>query len=123
MVLPDLCPGGKEWLVLVDAVFQVQPVDLMAARLQMALSLGWHIIVACFGVGMPAITLLAEWRGHKTGDVNYKLLARRWARVMGVLFAVGAVSGTILSFEMGLLWPGLMGVYGEVIGLDRKSVV
>jgi cytochrome bd ubiquinol oxidase subunit I len=103
--------------VLVDAVFQVQPVDLMAARLQMALSLGWHIIVACFGVGMPAITLLAEWRGHKTGDVNYKLLARRWARVMGVLFAVGAVSGTILSFEMGLLWPGLMGVYGEVIGL------
>lgn len=103
--------------MLLDAVSQVQPIDLMAARLQMALSLGWHIIVACFGVGMPAITLLAEWRGHRTGDVNYRLLARRWARVMGVLFAVGAVSGTILSFEMGLLWPGLMGVYGEVIGL------
>jgi cytochrome bd ubiquinol oxidase subunit I len=103
--------------VLVDVVAEVQPVDLMAARMQMALSLGWHIIVACFGVGMPAITLLAEWRGHRTGDVNYRLLARRWARVMGVLFAVGAVSGTILSFEMGLLWPGLMGVYGEVIGL------
>jgi cytochrome d ubiquinol oxidase subunit I len=103
--------------VLVDVVVQVQPVDLMAARLQMALSLGWHIIVACFGVGMPVITLLAEWRGHRTGDLNYRLLARRWARVMGVLFAVGAVSGTILSFEMGLLWPGLMGVYGEVIGL------
>lgn len=103
--------------MLTDVYFQVQPVDLMAARLQMALSLGWHIIVACFGVGMPAITLLAEWRGYKTGDLNYRLLARRWARVMGVLFAVGAVSGTILSFEMGLLWPGLMGVYGEVIGL------
>jgi cytochrome d ubiquinol oxidase subunit I len=92
-------------------------IDLAAARMQMALSLGWHIIIACFGVGMPAITLLAEWRGHRTGDANYRLLARRWARVMGVLFAVGAVSGTILSFEMGLLWPGLMGVYGQVIGL------
>jgi cytochrome d ubiquinol oxidase subunit I len=85
--------------------------------MQMALSLGWHIVIACFGVGMPAITLIAEWRGHRTGDVHYRLLARRWARAMGVLFAVGAVSGTILSFEMGLLWPGLMGTYGQVIGL------
>jgi cytochrome d ubiquinol oxidase subunit I len=101
----------------VEFLAEVTAVDLMAARMQMALSLGWHIVIACFGVGMPAITLLAEWRGHRTGDPNYRLLARRWARVMGVLFAVGAVSGTILSFEMGLLWPGLMGVYGEVIGL------
>ncbi|MFD7438376.1 cytochrome ubiquinol oxidase subunit I [Streptomyces sp. NPDC059861] len=99
----------------VDAAFG-EP-DLGAARMQMALSLGWHIILACLGVGMPAITLIAEWRGHRTGDLNYRLLARRWARAMGVLFAVGAVSGTILSFEMGLLWPGLMGTYGEVIGL------
>jgi cytochrome bd ubiquinol oxidase subunit I len=91
--------------------------DLGAARVQMALSLGWHIIIACFGVGMPALTLFAEWRGLRTGDANYALLARRWARAMGVLFAVGAVSGTILSFEMGLLWPGLMGRFGEVIGL------
>ncbi|MEV7908150.1 cytochrome ubiquinol oxidase subunit I, partial [Streptomyces anulatus] len=71
--------------------------DLAAARMQMALSLGWHIVLACFGVGMPAITLIAEWRGHRTGDLGYRLLARRWARAMGVLFAVGAVSGTILS--------------------------
>jgi len=91
--------------------------NLEAARLQMGVSLGWHIVLACFGVGMPAITLLAEWRGHRTGDTAYRLLARRWARAMGVLFAVGAVSGTILSFEMGLLWPGMMGTYGEVIGL------
>lgn len=91
--------------------------DFRAARVQMALSLGWHIIIACFGVGMPALVLLAEWRAQRTGDVAYRLLARRWARAMGVLFAVGAVSGTILSFEMGLLWPGLMGTYGEVIGL------
>jgi cytochrome d ubiquinol oxidase subunit I len=101
----------------VEFMADVTVADLTAARMQMALSLGWHIVIACFGVGMPAITLLAEWRGHRTGDPNYKLLARRWARVMGVLFAVGAVSGTILSFEMGLLWPGLMGVYGQVIGL------
>ncbi len=93
------------------------PADLAAARMQMALSLGWHIVVACFGVGMPAITLIAQWRGQRTGDPAYRLLARRWARVMGVLFAVGAVSGTILSFEMGMLWPGLMGRYGQVIGL------
>ncbi len=91
--------------------------DLVAARTQMALSLGWHIVLACLGVGMPAITLIAEWRGHRSGDPAYRMLARRWARAMGVLFAVGAVSGTILSFEMGLLWPGLMGVYGQVIGL------
>jgi cytochrome d ubiquinol oxidase subunit I len=93
------------------------PGDFAAARTQMALSLGWHIIIASFGVAMPAITLFMEWRGHRTGDVHYRLLARRWARAMGVLFAVGAVSGTILSFEMGLLWPGLMGTYGQVIGL------
>ncbi len=93
------------------------PADLTAARTQMALSLGWHIILACFGVAMPAFTLFAEWRGHRTGDPEYQRLARRWARAMGVLFAVGAVSGTILSFEMGLLWPGLMGMFGSVIGL------
>ncbi len=102
---------------MTTALDAVNPADLVAARSQMALSLGWHIIVASLGVAMPAITLIAEWRGHRTGEVAYRLLARRWAKAMGVLFAVGAVSGTILSFEMGLLWPGLMGVYGEVIGL------
>lgn len=103
--------------MIADILTTTPGADLVAARMQMALSLGWHIVLACFGVGMPAITLLAEWRGHRTGDNHYRLLARRWARAMGVLFAVGAVSGTILSFEMGLLWPGLMGTFGEVIGL------
>jgi cytochrome d ubiquinol oxidase subunit I len=94
------------------------PGDFAAARTQMAFSLGWHIIVACFGVAMPALTLFTEWRGTRRPDeVHYRRLARRWARAMGVLFAVGAVSGTILSFEMGLLWPGLMGRFGQVIGL------
>jgi len=85
------------------------PANLFAARSQMALSLGWHIVVACLGVGFPALVMLAEWRGIRSGDPAYQLLARRWARALGVLFAVGAVSGTILSFEMGILWPGLMG--------------
>jgi cytochrome bd ubiquinol oxidase subunit I len=92
-------------------------VDPVAARSQMGFSLGWHIIVACLGVGMPALVLFAEWRGQRTGDPVWQLLARRWARAMGVLFAVGAVSGTILSFEMGVLWSGLMDHYGAVIGL------
>jgi cytochrome bd ubiquinol oxidase subunit I len=91
--------------------------DPVAARSQMGFSLGWHIIVACLGVGMPALVLFAEWRGQRTGDPAWQLLARRWARAMGVLFAVGAVSGTILSFEMGVLWSGLMDHYGAVIGL------
>lgn len=93
------------------------PLDLLAAREQMAISLGWHIILACLGVGMPGLTLFVEWQGVRTGDEAYRLLARRWAKAMGVLFAVGAVSGTILSFEMGLLWPGMMASYGQVIGL------
>ena len=89
----------------------------VAPRSQMGFSLGWHIVLACLGVGLPALVLFAEWRGLRTGDPVYRLLARRWARALGVLFAVGAVSGTILSFEMGVLWSGLMERYGAVIGL------
>jgi cytochrome bd ubiquinol oxidase subunit I len=89
----------------------------IAPRTQMGLSLGWHIVVACLGVGLPALVVFAEWRGQRTGDANYRLLARRWARALGVLFAVGAVSGTILSVELGVLWAGLMDRYGSVIGL------
>lgn len=91
--------------------------NLLAARNQMAVSLGFHIILAALGIGFPLITLIAHWRGLRTGDVHYLELARRWSKTMAVLFAVGAVSGTILSFEMGMLWPGLMGPYGDVIGL------
>ncbi|MFF1301548.1 cytochrome ubiquinol oxidase subunit I [Streptomyces sp. NPDC058307] len=105
------------WMLAGYAAGRVSEGDLAAARAQMGFSLAWHIIVACLGVGLPALTLLAEWYGLRTGDPAIRLLARRWARAMGVLFAVGAVSGTILSFEMGLLWPGLMGRFGQVIGL------
>src|ERR1700680_1602504 len=82
----------------------------------MGLSLGWHIVFACLGVGFPVLILIAEWRGIR-GDADSLRLARKWAKVAGVLFAVGAVPGTILSFEMGLLWPGLMGKFGSVFGL------
>jgi cytochrome bd ubiquinol oxidase subunit I len=88
--------------------------SVIAPRSQMGFSLGWHIILACLGVGLPGLTLFLEWRGYRTQDTAYRLLDRRWARALGVLFAVGAVSGTILSFEMGLLWSGLMQHYGSV---------
>jgi cytochrome d ubiquinol oxidase subunit I len=91
--------------------------DLLYARQQMALSLGTHIIIACLGMAFPFLVVLAEWRGNRTGDAIYTTLARRWAKAMGVLFAVGAVSGTILSFEFGILWPRWMGRYGAVMGL------
>lgn len=92
-------------------------IDLLAARNQMAVSLGFHIVLASLGIGFPVITLIAHWRGLRTRDPAYLELARRWAKTMAVLFAVGAVSGTILSFEMGMLWPGMMGPFGDVIGL------
>ena len=91
--------------------------QLMAARYQMALSLGFHIVLSCLGVAFPALIFVAHRRGLRTGDPIALSLARRWSKVAAVLFAVGAVSGTILSFEMGLLWPGLMSQYGDVIGL------
>ena len=91
--------------------------NLTAARAQMGVSLGWHIIVASLGVGFPVVILVAEWRALRRKDVDAMRLARTWARTAGVLFAVGAVSGTIISFEMGILWPGLLGTYGSVIGL------
>ena len=86
------------------------------ASAQMGFSLGWHIVLASFGVGFPILVLYAEWKARRSGDPLYLLLARRWAKVMGVLFAVGAVSGTILSFELGILWPGLMSRFGAIFG-------
>jgi cytochrome d ubiquinol oxidase subunit I len=90
--------------------------DLLAARQQMALSLAWHIVVACLGIAFPIFILIAEWRGLH-GDSEAHTLARRWSKAFGVLFAVGAVSGTILSFELGMLWPGMVAGFGDVWGL------
>lgn len=91
--------------------------NLLPARLQMAFTLGFHIILACLGVGMPVLMLVAEWRFLRTGDELWRTLARRWSKAFAVLFAIGAVTGTVLSFELGLLWPEFMGRWGAVIGL------
>ena len=91
--------------------------DLLAARTQMALSLGFHIIFAEIGIALPLMMVLAEWRWRRTGDGVYLELARRWAKGTAILFAVGAVSGTVLSFELGLLWPGFMRFAGPLIGI------
>ena len=98
-------------LVLADAAQNLYP-----ARMQMAVSLGWHIVFSCLGVAFPAVAVFTEWRAHRTGDPVLHDLAHTWAKAMGVLFAAGAVSGTLLSFEMGILWPGLMNTYGEIFG-------
>jgi cytochrome d ubiquinol oxidase subunit I len=91
--------------------------EVVPARAQMATTLGFHIILACFGIAFPTIVLVAEYIGLKRSDEVAMTLARRWSQALGVLVAVGAVTGTVLSFEMGLLWPGLMRKYGAVIGL------
>ena len=91
--------------------------DLLAARSQMAMSLGFHIVFAVVGIGLPALMVVAEWRWIRTGDGVYLDLAKRWSKGAAILFAVGAVSGTVLSFELGLLWPGFMRFAGSIIGM------
>ena len=91
--------------------------DLLAARSQMGMSLAFHIIFAVVGIGMPVLMVVAESRWRRTGDAIYLDLAKRWAKGTAVLFAVGAVSGTVLSFELGLLWPEFMRFGGAIIGM------
>src|SRR5215217_5800973 len=91
--------------------------NLEAARSQMAFTLGFHIILASVGVALPAIMLIANHRGLRHDDADALLLARRWSKVVAVTFAVGAVTGTVLSFEFGLLWPEFTGRFGEVFGV------
>jgi cytochrome d ubiquinol oxidase subunit I len=91
--------------------------SLLAARLQMAISLGFHILFAVAGMAMPLLMVLAEGRHLRTGEPEYLELARRWAKGTAILFAVGAVSGTVLSFELGLLWPHFMRHAGPLIGM------
>ncbi|MEU3187893.1 cytochrome ubiquinol oxidase subunit I [Streptomyces sp. NPDC006923] len=92
------------------------PPQLLPAREQMAFTLGFHIILVPFGVALTALMLIANYRGLRRGDEQALLLAQRWSKVAAVLFAVGAVTGTVLSFELGILWPGLMGRYGAAFG-------
>lgn len=91
--------------------------DLLYARWQMGLSLAFHIVFAVIGMAMPVMMVAAEVAWLRTGRPEYIDLAKRWARGTAILFAVGAVSGTVLSFELGLLWPAFMEAAGPLIGM------
>jgi cytochrome d ubiquinol oxidase subunit I len=91
--------------------------NLLAAREQMAFTLGFHIVLSCLGVALPATILIANYLGLKKGDEAAMELARRWSKAMAVTFAVGAVTGTVLSFEFGLLWPHFMDRFGAAFGV------
>src|SRR5437762_4796061 len=91
--------------------------NLLAARSQMAVSLAFHIVFAIIGIAMPLMMVLAERRWQVKGHAIYLDLAKRWAKGTAILFAVGAVSGTVLSFELGLLWPKFMAFAGAIIGM------
>ncbi len=110
MALPSL-------VTLAQALGPVQQDHLLQARQMQALSFAVHIPLVCFGVAFPVMVLVMEWMGHRTGDPIYLAIARRWSRIMVALFAVGVITGTILSFEMGLLWPNFTATFGGVFGL------
>jgi cytochrome d ubiquinol oxidase subunit I len=97
--------------------FAASASNLLAARELMAFTLAFHIVLSCLGVALPAIILTANYLGLKREDPDAMLLARRWSKAMGVTFAVGAVTGTVLSFEFGLLWPNFMSRFGDAFGI------
>jgi cytochrome bd ubiquinol oxidase subunit I len=104
-------------VTLAQALGPVQQDHLLQARQMQALSFAVHIPLVCFGIAFPLMVLVMEWIGHRTGDPLYLAIARRWSRIMVALFAVGVITGTILSFEMGLLWPNFTATFGGVFGL------
>jgi len=91
--------------------------DFIAARSQMAISLGFHIIYSCIGMVMPVFMAISNYKWIKTGDVVYKNITQAWSKGVAIFFATGAVSGTILSFELGLLWPKFMEHAGPIFGM------
>ncbi len=109
--MESLAPGQS-----LRRMFPAMP-DLLAARSQMGVSLAFHIIFAVIGIAMPLMMVVAERRWQVTGHAIYLDLAKRWARGTAILFAVGAVSGTVLSFELGLLWPRFMRFAGPIVGM------
>jgi cytochrome d ubiquinol oxidase subunit I len=94
-----------------------QQAYLRDASQMQSLSFSVHIPLVCFGIALPAMVLFMEWRHLRTGDELFRTIARRWTRVMVALFAVGVITGTILSFEMGMLWPQFIATFGGVFGL------
>jgi cytochrome d ubiquinol oxidase subunit I len=103
--------------MLAAALGPVHQEYLLQARQMQALSLAVHIPLVCFGIALPAMVLLAEFLHLRTGNELYRTIARRWSRIMVALFAVGVITGTILSFEIGLLWPNFTATFGSVFGL------
>jgi cytochrome d ubiquinol oxidase subunit I len=91
--------------------------DFIAARSQMALSLGFHIIYSCIGMVMPVFMAISHYKWIKTKDPVYKNITIAWSKGVAIFFATGAVSGTMLSFELGLLWPGFMKHAGPIFGM------
>src|SRR5262245_55600001 len=100
--------GSTKWNLCMNS--------LMAARLQMTVTLAFHIVYAAIGIGLPLLLVIVEGLYLRTGQAHYKALAKKWGHVTGLLFAVGAVSGTALAFELGLLWPRYMELTGAVVG-------
>ena len=91
--------------------------DFLAARSQMALSLGFHIIFACIGMVMPFFMAVSHYKWITSGEPGYKDLTKAWSKGVAIFFATGAVSGTMLSFELGLLWPNFMKHAGPIFGM------
>ena len=116
-----IMPIGDVVLAAVDpvrgALGQTDQEHLLPARQMQALSFIVHIPIVCFGIAFPAMFLFVEGLWLRTGNPVYKALAKRWSKIALVLFAVGVVTGTILSFEFGLLWPNFTATFGEVFGL------
>ena len=107
-----------EILTTIAAAFPaVDQAYLLEARQMQAFSLAMHIPLVCFGIAFPAMVVFMEWLGQRTGKAHYTEIARRWSKVMITLFAAGVVTGTLLSFEFGILWPGFMSTFGDVFGL------
>ena len=107
-----------EILAAVGVAFPaVDQAYLLEARQMQAFSLAMHIPLVCFGIAFPAMVVFMEWLGQRTGKAHYTEIARRWSKVMITLFAAGVVTGTLLSFEFGILWPGFMSTFGDVFGL------
>jgi cytochrome d ubiquinol oxidase subunit I len=102
---------------VVETLGETSQPDTVLARQMQALSLAVHIPIVCFGIAFPAMFLFVEGLYLRTGDKTYKALAKRWSKVALILFAVGVVTGTILSFEFGLLWPNFMATFGDVFGI------
>ena len=103
--------------LIADAFTKIDQPYLLEARQMQALSFAVHIPLVCFGISFPAMVVFMEGLFMRTGNPTYHAIAKRWSKVMVILFAVGVVSGTILSFELGLLWPEFMAQFGGVFGI------